>query len=118
LLAEPRDSVALHGDLHHGKVLDGGARGWLAIDPKGLIGETAFEYANLFRNPDAGLALAPGRMRRQLAIVVALSGTEPKRLLQWIMAYAGLGAAWSLEAGDDPGPGLALAQIAAAELTA
>lgn len=36
LLAEPRDVVALHGDVHHENVLDFGARGWLAIDPKGL----------------------------------------------------------------------------------
>lgn len=31
--------VTLHGDLHHGNVLDFGASGWLAIDPKGLKGE-------------------------------------------------------------------------------
>src|SRR6202008_835844 len=31
LLAEPRDVVVLHGDLHHGNVLDFGERGWLAI---------------------------------------------------------------------------------------
>ena len=36
LLADPRDVVVLHGDIHHGNVLDGGDRGWLAIDPKGL----------------------------------------------------------------------------------
>src|SRR5262249_20749056 len=29
--------VLLHGDLHHDNVLDGGLRGWLAIDPKGII---------------------------------------------------------------------------------
>ena len=38
------------------------------------------------------------------------------RLLQWIVAYAGLGAAWSLESGHDPAPGLAIAEEAAAEL--
>src|SRR5690349_1868059 len=36
LLADPRDVVALHGDVHHLNVLDFEARGWLAIDPKGL----------------------------------------------------------------------------------
>ncbi|MGA2952618.1 MAG: aminoglycoside phosphotransferase family protein, partial [Caulobacteraceae bacterium] len=48
LLASPRDIVVLHGDLHHDNVLDDGRGGWRAIDPKGLIGERAFEYANLF----------------------------------------------------------------------
>ncbi len=40
-----------------------GPRGWLAIDPKGLIGERGFEYANLFRNPDAEVALSAGPPR-------------------------------------------------------
>jgi streptomycin 6-kinase len=118
LLAAPRDVVVLHGDYHHDNVLDGGARGWLAIDPKGLLGERGFEYANLFRNPDAALALAPGRLVRQLRIVTEHAGLERTRLLQWILAYAGLGAAWSLSSGHhgDAAVGLAIAEIAAGEL--
>jgi streptomycin 6-kinase len=118
LLAAPQDIVVLHGDLHHGNVLDGGPRGWLAIDPKGVLGERGFDYANLFRCPDVEIALAPGRMRRQAAIVCEAANLEPRRLFTWILAYAGLGAAWSLESGHDPGPGLAIAEIAAAELSA
>jgi len=116
LLAEPREPVVLHADLHHDNVLDGGARGWLAIDPKGLIGERAFEYANLFRNPTAELALTPGRMRRQASIVVEEARLERERLFQWIFAYAALGAAWSASAGQDAAPGLAIAEMAEAEL--
>jgi streptomycin 6-kinase len=52
LLAEPRDIGVLHGDLHHGNVLDFGVRGWLAIDPKGHLGERGFDFANIFSNPD------------------------------------------------------------------
>ena len=116
LLAEPRDIVVLHGDYHHDNVLDGGPRGWLVIDPKGVLGERAFEFANLFRNPTAELALTPGRMRRQAAIVAREARIEPRRLLQWVLAYAGLGAAWSLDSGHDAQPGLDIAEIAAAEL--
>ena len=116
LLADPRQPVVLHGDVHHDNILDGGARGWLAIDPKGLIGERAFDYANLFRNPTAEIALAPGRMRRQVEVVSAAADLEPRRLLAWIHAYAGLGAAWSLQSGHDAAPGLAIAELAAAEL--
>ena len=39
LLATPRDVMVLHGDIHHGNILDFGPRGWLAIDPKGVSGE-------------------------------------------------------------------------------
>jgi streptomycin 6-kinase len=116
LIATQADVVVLHGDFHHDNVLDGGERGWCVIDPKGLVGERAFEYANLFRNPSAEIALAPGVMRRRLEIVTAAAGLEPRRMLGWVLAYAGLGAAWSLQSGDDPGPGLAIAEMAAAEL--
>jgi streptomycin 6-kinase len=118
LLGSSRDVVVLHGDYHHGNVLDAGQRGWLAIDPKGLIGERGFEYANLFRNPDADSALSPVRMRRRAAIVAGQAGLDPTRLLKWVLAYAGLGAAWSLDSGhdEDAKVGLAIADIAAAEL--
>lgn len=117
LLGTPQNIVVLHGDFHHDNVLDGGARGWLAIDPKGVLGERAFEYANLFRTPSAEIALAPGRMRRQVSIVAEVAGLDRIRLLQWILSYAGLGAAWSLEDGDDAAPGLAIAELAASQLT-
>jgi len=52
LLADQHDVGVLHGDIHHGNILDFGPRGWLTIDPKGLIGERDFDYANLFCNPD------------------------------------------------------------------
>jgi streptomycin 6-kinase len=51
LIASEQDIVPLHGDLHHDNVLDGGERGWLAIDPKALIGERAYDVANLLGNP-------------------------------------------------------------------
>lgn len=114
LLADQRESVVLHGDVHHDNVLDGEARGWLAVDPKGLVGERGFEYANLFRNPDLATVLAPGRMQRRIQIVAQEAGLDGRRLLDWVIAYAGLGAAWSLEDGDDPTAGLAIAEQAAA----
>jgi len=118
LLAAPRERAVLHGDIHHGNVLDGGARGWLAVDPKGLIGERGFDYANMLCNPDAATARAPGRMRRRIAVVARASGQDPARLASWLLAYLGLSAAWTLDEGA-PGKAedtLALARMAAAEL--
>jgi streptomycin 6-kinase len=116
LLADPRDVCALHGDLHHGNILDAGPRGWLAIDPKRLSGERGFDFANLFCNPDHETATAPGRLARQAAVVAEAAGLERRRLLKWVLAYAGLSAAWSLHDGDDPETALAVARIAEAEL--
>jgi streptomycin 6-kinase len=97
LLADPRDPVVLHGDIHHGNVLDFGDRGWLAIDPKALTGERAYDYANIFRNPDVETALAPGRLRARLDQIGRLADLDPPRLLRWVAAHAGLSAAWALE---------------------
>jgi streptomycin 6-kinase len=116
LLAEPRDVTVLHGDIHHGNVLDAGRRGWLAIDPKGLTGERGFDFANIFCNPDLEVATAPGRLARQAYVVADAARLERVRLLEWILAYAGLSAAWSINDGDDPMLALIVSQIAAREL--
>ncbi|HEU0121922.1 MAG TPA: aminoglycoside phosphotransferase family protein [Bryobacteraceae bacterium] len=100
LLAERQEPVALHGDIHHGNVLDFGRRGWLAIDPKGLLGDRAFDYANLFCNPDPAWAVTPGRLARQACVVSESAGLERVRLLRWIVAWAGLSAAFLLEDND------------------
>ena len=65
LLANEREMTALHGDLHHDNVLHS-ARGWLAIDPKGMVGERTYEVANLLGNPwpHGVLVHQPERMMR------------------------------------------------------
>jgi streptomycin 6-kinase len=121
LLATPRDEVPLHGDIHHDNILDFGPRGWLAIDPKRLRGERAFDYANLFCNPDLGnpdlhTAIDPARFAARLEIVTARSGLDRRRLLRWILAWTGLSAAWFLGDGTAPEIDLTVAGFALAEL--
>lgn len=101
LLDTTTQTVVLHGDIHHANVLDFGARGWLAIDPKGLCGERGFDYANLFCNPDVGWARKPEVFARRVDIVTQAAAIEPRRLLQWVLAWAGLSVVWMLE--DDHG---------------
>jgi streptomycin 6-kinase len=117
LFAEPRDIVVLHGDIHHGNILNFGSRGWLAIDPKGLLGERAFDFVNILRNPDAQVALTPGRFSRQVTVIVEAAGLDRVRFLKWILAFTGLSAAWILGDGDEPRLDLAVAELAAAELS-
>src|SRR5262245_17286132 len=118
LLTKPSEVVVLHRDIHHGNVLDFGPRGWLAIDPKGLVGERGFDHANLFCNPDHATATTPGRLARQAGVVAAAAGLERPRLLRWILAYAGVSAAWCLEEKQSPQHPLTVAEQAAAELDA
>lgn len=121
VLQEEHEIRPLHGDLHHDNVLDFGPRGWLAIDPKGLIGERGFDYANIFTNPDLAraeppVAVRPERFLRRLDIVTEAAGLDRRRLLMWIVAWCGLSAAWFAEDGADMSIDLRVADLAAAEL--
>ncbi|RIX75097.1 aminoglycoside phosphotransferase family protein [Acidovorax cavernicola] len=116
LLAAPRDVAVLHGDIHHGNVLDFGPAGWLAIDPKGLHGERGFDHANILCNPDGDSALVPGRFARRIDVIANATGIEQRRLLQWVLAWAGLSSVWMLEDDEPPGSTLEVARLAAAAL--
>ena len=117
LLAAPRDVTVLHGDIHHGNVLDAGERGWIAIDPKGLSGDRTFDFVNILRNPDAATALRPGRFARQLDVLASAAGLERRRLIEWTLAFAGLSAAWHIADGEPADLDLAVARLAAAALS-
>ena len=118
LLAMPQSVVPLHGDIHHGNVLDGNERGWLAIDPKGVLGERAFDYANLFCHPEAKIAKEPGRLLERIDTVARYGHQDPNRLLMWILAYAGLKSVWTMEryGNGQEARELKIAEMAAAAL--
>jgi streptomycin 6-kinase len=98
LLDDQREVRVLHGDVHHENVIRfGPRRGWLAIDPKGLVGDPIFDYLNLLTNPGAEVVHGPGRFDEQLKLIIERTGFERDRLLQWAMAWAGLSAAWNRE---------------------
>ena len=116
LLANPRETGVLHGDIHHDNILDFGAKGWLAIDPKSLVGERGYDYANVFRNPGGDVALQPGRFERQVELVAACASLGRTRLLRWILCVMSLSAAWHLSDREQPETTLAIAAMAAAAL--
>ncbi|WP_241176353.1 aminoglycoside phosphotransferase family protein [Citrobacter portucalensis] len=121
LLSSPHDEVVLHGDLHHGNILDFGTRGWLAIDPKGLVGERGFDYANIFTNPDLAeptrpVAIKPEIFMQRVNIVSEVARIERQRLLMWIVAWCGLSSVWFLQEGDSATVPLRIAELAMAEL--
>ena len=58
----------------------------------------------------------PGVWRRQASVVAEAAGLERPRLLRWILAWAGLSAAWHLEDGETAETALAVARLVAAEI--
>lgn len=100
----------LHGDLHHGNVLDNGG-GWAVIDAKGVIGEPAFEAGTIIRNPSHALTPTLDMLDRRLAILSESSGLELDRLRAWAFSGCALSSCWSAEANEDPGIALECAGL-------
>lgn len=100
LFDRPSAQIPLHGDMHHDNVLSSD-RGWLAIDPKGLIGDPAYDLANVFINPKgaAHLATDPRRIAARADILSARLNYSRKRILGWAAAHAALSACWELGEG-------------------
>ncbi|HEY0247038.1 MAG TPA: aminoglycoside phosphotransferase family protein [Gryllotalpicola sp.] len=102
LFDDPRDEVVLHGDIHHDNVLDFGdddAPLWKAIDPKGLVGESGFDYANLLCNPPGTFAAnhEPARLERRAAVVASVTGLPAARVRDWHRAWHALSALWAAQ---------------------
>lgn len=99
LLASQAAPVLLHGDLHHGNILATQREPWLAIDPKGVAGEAAYDTGALLRNPAKLLAASqPGRiLARRVDQLAEELGLDRARVRGWGLAQAVLAAYWSLE---------------------
>lgn len=116
LLANQGPPCLLHGDLHHANIKHHSRRGWLAIDPKGLIGDRIYVAANALCNPDSLPEVVQSRerlLRHTNAIADGL-GFDRARLLSYVFAHACLSACWSIEDGLDPSFSVAMAEIAEA----
>jgi len=97
LLSSARDPVLLHGDLHHFNVLRSDRAGWLAIDPKGLVGDRCFDVCQFLLNPTV---VPPEVNTRRIDIFCADLGLDPKRTREWCIVHAVLNACWAYEDGD------------------
>lgn len=85
LLATSPEPVFLHGDLHHYNILRGQA-GWRMIDPKGVVGDPAYEAAAFIRNPIDTIGSEPdllGCLRRRIDRLAELLKTPRSRIWGW-----------------------------------
>jgi streptomycin 6-kinase len=104
LLETSTKNVLLHGDLHHDNILSHG-NDWVAIDPKGVIGDPAYEIPAFIRNPIPDLLMIPNAKKIIENRIVCFSDilkTSPKHIAQWNFVQSVLAWAWALEDGCDP----------------
>jgi streptomycin 6-kinase len=100
LSASMETPVLLHGDFHHWNVITAEREPWLAIDPKGLVGEPAYEICPLLYNP-IGVLLKwsnPAKITaRRIAILSERLEIDKERIIGWGIYQCVLSAWWSYE---------------------
>ncbi|MET8628175.1 aminoglycoside phosphotransferase family protein [Kitasatospora sp. NPDC004669] len=82
------ETFLLHGDFHHGNVLAADRAPWLAIDPRPLAGERAYDLARLALDRADTLLGSPGApaaVRRRLHQLADALDVDPDRLRGWTL---------------------------------
>ncbi len=103
LLSANEPAMLLHGDLHHYNILRAQRQPWLAIDPKGLVGDPAYEVGAFLYNPDlTGRPNLDHLLQRRIDLLAEQLGFDRARIRAWGIAQAVLSACWTIEDnGDD-----------------
>ena len=86
-------------------------RGWLAIDPKGVIGEPPYEFGAALRNLSSTSVVD-----RWSRVIAERLGLDRQRIVSWAFAQAVLAAIWSIEDGQNPAWAIAAAESISAGL--
>lgn len=100
LAASMQDIVLLHGDLHHTNILAAQRQPWLAIDPKGVVGEPAYEICAFMHNPVPQLMHFPNPqviLQRRADQFSSELELDLSRIVGWSFAQAVLSAWWAYE---------------------
>lgn len=100
LALDEQPHYLLHGDLHHDNILLNAAGKPIAIDPKGVVGERAYEVGAFMCNP-AELCEQPdvsGLLNRRLDLFSTILTIDRHRLAKACYARIILSACWTVEA--------------------
>jgi streptomycin 6-kinase len=102
-LGPDQPDTLIHGDLHFTNVLRAGREPWLAIDPKGYVGDPAYDAITLLRSRYEDLLAAPdpeAALLRRLAVFADAAGIDRKRARRWTQYRAVTAALWGRRHGD------------------
>ncbi len=113
LLSSSKSFILLHGDLHHDNILQHQDR-WLAIDPKGVIGEAEFEIAAfdfMYINELSAQTDVKSILEQRVERLAQKSGLNAQRINDWLFVRLILMAAWLIEDNGNPQWAIKLAEL-------
>lgn len=93
-------SVLIHGDLNPGNILDAGGR-WLAIDPKPMRGDPAYDLWPLLEQVDDPFAHADAARVLRARVQAVAGHLDPARIGAWAFARCTESALWVWDELDD-----------------
>jgi streptomycin 6-kinase len=99
-LAADQPNLLVHGDMNLSNVLKGSREPWVVIDPKGWVGDPAYDAVNLLRDrwhTMAGQAELAETLSYQLSAFAEAAELDRERVLRWVQACAVKDALWSIE---------------------
>lgn len=102
LMVKSKRQRLLHGDFHHQNILSATRGEFLAIDPKGIVGDICYDISVFLNNPRGWLVTHPNRVKiskRRVEIFAEAFAVEPRNLRKWAYAEAVLSAWWTIEDG-------------------
>jgi streptomycin 6-kinase len=94
-------SVLLHGDLHPGNILAAERHAWLAIDPKPLVGDRAFEPVQILTQCNGQIVEppSPDEVSGRLETIADLCDLDAVRIGRWAIGRCAEWSMWSWEHG-------------------
>lgn len=93
---ELQQTTILHGDLHHENILWDDLRGFVIIDPKGVVGHRYYDCVQFLFNKNKNL----GEFKVKVELLIDEHGFEEKLLVDAIKALGTVYYAWMVVDGD------------------
>lgn len=105
--------IFLHGDLHHDNVIKNNDQ-WVAIDPKGVVGEAEFEIAAfdfLYVHNLADISDVKAIFETKVTQLAKKSHLDARRMKDWVFVRLILMAVWQIEDKENPDAAIKLAKM-------
>ncbi|MFD5410520.1 aminoglycoside phosphotransferase family protein [Streptomyces nojiriensis] len=96
-LGRTQPDVLIHGDLHARNILRADREPWLAVDPKGCVGDPAYDGGTLLKTRALSLVAAEDlgkAVHRTLDVFAEAAELDRERVRRWAQLHAVQAAFW------------------------